>query len=66
MTASIDISLSRSGDDIYECEDCQHVWKVAPPDLPHSTISRTAGSSMTNTQWAAELATALSFWHRRK
>jgi hypothetical protein len=35
MGASIDISLSRATDDVYECDDCGHVWKV-PHDRPPS------------------------------
>jgi hypothetical protein len=37
MSATIDISLSRSGDDVYECEDCGHVWHVPRELAPAHT-----------------------------
>jgi len=37
MSATIDISLSRSGDDVYECEECGYVWRLPRESPPPQT-----------------------------
>jgi hypothetical protein len=39
ISASIDISLSRSAEDVYECDECGHIW-CRPRTVPALALKR--------------------------